>query len=235
MQSGSVARTASDTVTGSLSYISQLISGATSSGSYSIFVPYTYMNSAMATQLTSVYGYSVSKRFTDMGTNREYLISWGTNEDPTPTPTPSPTATPTPTVPATSTPTPLPATSTPTPLPATSTPLPATATPAPTSTPSLYQSYNYSISATDLAAATGNTGANLTYNNKVVVVITNGYNCGNLTERNFTFSFDTAGSAYNSWLISRKTDVPVLGYYKDDVLVTTGLISTQTVNPSVPC
>lgn len=238
MQSGSVAKTASDTVTGSLSYISQLISGATSSGSYSIFVPYTYMNSAMATQLTSVYGYSVSKRFSDMGTNREYLISWGTNEDPTPTPTPSPTATPTPTatpLPATSTPTPLPATSTPTPVPATSTPAPATATPAPTSTPSLYQSYNYSISATDLAAATGNTGGNAQYNNKVVVVITNGYNCGNLTERNFTFSFDTAGSAYNSWLISRKTDVPVLGYYQNDTLVTTGLISTQTANPSVPC
>jgi hypothetical protein len=192
------------------------------------------MNSAMATQLTSIYGYSVSKRFTDMGTNREYLISWGTNEDPTPTPTPSPTATPTPTatpVPATSTPTPLPATSTPTPAPATSTPVPATATPV----PSLYQSYNYSISATDLSAATGNTGGNAQYNNKVVVVITNGYNCGNTTERNFTYSFSAAGSSYISWLISRKTDVPVLGYYKDDVLVTTGLISTQTANPSVPC
>lgn len=233
MQSGSVAKTASDTVTGSLSYISQLISGATSSGSYSIFVPYTYMNSAMATQLTTIYGYSVSKRFSDMGTNREYLISWGTNEDPTPTPTPSPTATPTPSptpLPATSTPTPLPATSTPTPLPATSTPVPATATPE----PSLYQSYNYSISATDLANATGNTGANLSFNNKVVVVLTNGYNCGNTLERNFTHTFDSAGS-FISWLVSRKTDVPVLGYYKDDVLVTTGLISTQTANPSVPC
>ena len=93
MQSGSVAKTASDTTTGSLSYISQLISGATSSGSYGIFVPYTYMNTAMSTQLTNVYGYSVSKRFSDMGTNREYLISWGTIDDPTPTPTPSPTAT----------------------------------------------------------------------------------------------------------------------------------------------
>lgn len=239
MQSGSIAKTASDTVTGSLSYISQLISGATSSGSYSVFVPYTYMNSAMATQLTSIYGYSVSKRFSDMGTNREYLISWGTIDDPTPTPTPSPTATPTPTTAPTSTPTPLPATSTPTPLPATSTPtpsptaVPATSTPTPT-TVQLYQSYDYLINATDFTNATGNTGANATYNNKVVITITNGYNCGNTTERNFVYTFSAAGS-YISWLVSRKTDVPVIGYYKDDVYITAGIVSTQTINATVPC
>lgn len=99
----------------------------------------------------------------------------------------------------------------------------------------LFQSYNYSISATDLADATNNTGGNTQYNNKVVVVITNGYNCGNTTERNFTYSFSAAGSSYIAWLISRKTNVPVIGYYKNDTLVTAGVISTQTINATVPC
>jgi hypothetical protein len=328
MISGSVAKTNSDTTTGSLSYINNLVTGATSSGSYNISVSNRFMNDTMATLLRS-YGYNVTTNNDYMGTNNDYVITWGTINVPTATPTatatstPVPTATPTPTpialdftissyceqspkmltinvssilggtssvgyqiskttfssqadaeantewlnvvandilttaingtywvsvkdssgtVKAKSTsvscfPTPTPtATSTPTPTP-TATPGPTpTATVGPTPTPtSLYQSYNYSISATDLAAATGNTGGNAQYNNKVVVVITNGYNCGNTTERNFTFSFDTAGSAYNSWLISRKTNVPVLGYYQNDTLVTTGLISTQTANPSVPC
>lgn len=214
MQSGSVAKTASDTVTGSLSYISQLISGATSSGSYGIYVPYTYMNTAMATQLINVYGYSVSKRYSDIGSNREYYISWGSIDDPTPTPTPSPTATP---LPATSTPTPLPATSTPTPLPATSTPLPATATPAPVSA----YAYNYTISATDLASATGNT---ISGNNNAVFATTTQDENGSPATRKFT----VAGSAYNHWLCSTVGITPTFGYYQDDILITAGLISTQT-------
>jgi hypothetical protein len=234
MISGSLAKTNTDTVTGSLSYINDLITGATTSGSYNIVVPRLYMNEAMAVKIRTTYGYNVTRRNDFMGTNGSYTISWGNNDDPTPTPTSTPTSTPTMTptpLPATATPTPVPATATPTPVPATATPLPATATPV----PSIYQSYNYSISATDLAAATGNTGGLAGYNNKVVVVITNGYNCGNTTERDFVYSFSAAGSSYISWLISRKTNVPVLGYYKNDVLVTTGLISTQTANPSVPC
>lgn len=253
MISGSLAKTNTDTTTGSLSYINDLVTGATTSGSYNIVVPRLYMNEAMAVKLRTTYGYNVTRRNDFMGTNDSYIISWGNNDDPTPTPTSTPTSTPTVTpLPATSTPTalptdlptdtptptpsptPLPATATPTPVPATATPV-ATAAPTATPVPSIYQSYNYTITVGDLAAATGNTGANATYNNKVVVVITNGYNCGNTTERNFTYSFSSAGASYVSWLISRKTDVPVLGYYQNDVLVTTGLTSTQTSNPSVPC
>jgi len=244
MISGSVAKTNSDTTTGSLSYINNLVTGATSSGSYHISVSNRFMNDTMATLLRS-YGYNVTTNNDYMGTNNDYVITWGTINVPTPVPTststPTPTATrvpkPTPTPTASSTPTPTPtATTSPTPTPS-STPGPTpTATVGPTPTPtSLYQSYNYTITVGDLAAATGNTGANATYNNKVVVVITNGYNCGNTTERNFTYSFSAAGASYVSWLISRKTDVPVLGYYQNDVLVTTGLTSTQTTNPSVPC
>jgi hypothetical protein len=241
MISGSVAKTSSDTTTGSLSYINNLVTGATSSGSYHISVSNKYMNENMATLLRA-YGYHVTGKNNFMGSNDDYVITWGTILDPTPTPTPSPTPTATPTSTPTITPTPT-ITSTPTATPTvtpTSTPTATpTATPTVTPTPTptsvqLYQSYDYLISATDLAAATGNTGANATYNNKAVVVVTNGYNCGNVTERNFTYSFSASGS-YISWLISRKTDVPVIGYYKDDVLVTTGVLSTQTVNATVPC
>ena len=232
MISGSVAKTNTDITTGSLSYINNLVTGATLSGSYNITVPNKYMNDVMAKELRTVYGFNVTSKNQFNGSNDEYIISWGTINVPTATPTA--TATPTPT--STSVPTPTPtATTSPTPTP-TATPISPTATPTPTATAvSLYQSYNYTITVGDLAAATGNTGANATYNNKVVVVITNGYNCGNTTERNFTYSFSAAGASYVSWLISRKTDVPVLGYYQNDVLVTTGLTSTQTANPSVPC
>jgi hypothetical protein len=245
MISGSLAKTNTDTVTGSLSYINDLITGATTSGSYYIAVPRTLMNNVMATQLRSVYGYNVTQRNNFNGTNNEYIISWGNNNDPTATPTATPTSTPTVTPrPATATPTALPTdlptdtptpTPSPTPLPATATPTPgpATATPTPTST-SLYQSYDYLISPIDLADATGNTGGNAQYNNKVVIVITNGYNCGNTLERNFTYDF-AAGGSYISWLISRKTNVPVIGYYKNNTLVTAGVASTQTINATVPC
>lgn len=129
---------------------------------------------------------------------------------PTPTPTPTPTSGPT-----------------------------ATPTPTPTFTPSptpvqLYQSYDYVISQTDLNNATGNTGGNVGFNGKVLVFVSNGYNCGNTNVRTFTFQFDTAGS-YNSWLISQKTSVPVVGYYRNDSLVASGLVSTQTINATVPC
>lgn len=149
---------------------------------------------------------------------------------PTPTPTGTPAVTPTPTNTPTQTST---IGLTPTETSAV-TPTP-TGTPAatPTSTPTL-QSYDYSISATDLTNATGNTGGLAAYNNKVVVNVTNGYNCGDTTPRDFTYEFDAAGS-YISWLISPISTVPVIGYYISNVFVTLGIESTQTPNPSVPC
>ena len=197
----------------------------------------------MATQLRSVYGYNVTQKNDFMGSANEYTISWGTIVDPTPTPTPTPTLTPTPTSTPTVTPTPtstptVTPTSTPTATPvATATPTPTagpTATPTVTPTPNPYQSYDYQISGTDLALATGNTGAYSGYNGNVVVIVTNGYNCGNTTIRTFTYGFSSAGQ-YISWLISPKVTVPQLGYYRNNVLVTSGLVSTQTANHVVPC
>ena len=60
MQSGSAARTATNTATGSLSYIDTLISGATSQGKYSI----------------NVYGYTVNVQFNSMGSYPRYTIIW---------------------------------------------------------------------------------------------------------------------------------------------------------------
>jgi hypothetical protein len=77
MISGSVALTASNTTTGSLSHISELVSGATEQGLYRIMVPSERMNSAMATKLVDVYGYDVTVRNSFMGTHHEYIISWG--------------------------------------------------------------------------------------------------------------------------------------------------------------
>lgn len=242
MISGSLAKSNTDTTTGSLSYINDLITGATTSGSYNIVVPRLYMNEAMAVKLRTTYGYNVSKRHDFMGTNDSYLISWGNNDDPTPTPTSTPTATPTVTPkPATATPTPTSTntptdtptptpsstpTMTPTALPVTSTPTPtitsspATSTPTPAPTASAY-AYNYSISATDLAAATGNT---VTSNNNAVFATTTQDENGSPATRKFT----VAGSAYNHWLCSAAGITPTFGYYKDNVLVTVGLLSTQT-------
>ena len=133
---------------------------------------------------------------------------------PTAVPTATPTMTPT-ALPATSTPTP-------TPLPATATPTPgpATATPVPTATPSAY-SYNYSISAIDIAAATGNT---LTSNNNAVFAITTQDETGNPATRKFT----SPGSSFIHWICSAAGVTPSFGYYKDNVFVTSGLLSTQT-------
>jgi hypothetical protein len=233
MISGSAALIASNTTTGSLSYIDTLVNDAVSSGSYFIVVPNKYMNDTMANTLVRTYGYSVQIRNNSGGSYVDYHITWGQNTPPTPTPTPTPTLTATPTATPTTTPTVTP-TATPTITPTPTATLAATATPTPTPTVSLYQSYDYLISANDFANATGNTGPNSVYNNKVIITITNGYNCGNITERNFIYEFAAAGS-YISWLISRKTNVPVVGYYKDNTLVTTGLSSTQTINATVPC
>lgn len=84
MISGSAALTASNTTTGSLSYISSLVSGATSEGLYRIVVGNTHMNEAMATKLRNVYGYNVTPKNSFMGTYDDYIISWGDIETPPP-------------------------------------------------------------------------------------------------------------------------------------------------------
>ena len=75
MHSGSAARTASNTATGSLTYIDGLISGATSQGQYQITLDPRYVNDAIVTTLTN-YGYKIQTKNNFMGTNNDYVISW---------------------------------------------------------------------------------------------------------------------------------------------------------------
>jgi hypothetical protein len=108
-----------------------------------------------------------------------------------------------------------------------------TVTPSITPSQAAFRTYNYVISGTDTAAATGNTGGNAQYDGKVVVVVTGGYNCGNTTPRTFTVAL-TAGS-YLSWVCSPTGVTPVIGYYANDTLITAGLVSTQTLSGACPC
>ena len=75
MISGSAARIASNTSTGSLSYIDSLVTGATAQGLYTIMVDGAKINSAMITTLKQ-YGYTVTESFDTMGTYPRYTINW---------------------------------------------------------------------------------------------------------------------------------------------------------------
>ena len=75
MQSGSAARTASNGVTGSLSHIDTLISGATTQGLYSVIVDGSRVNESMVSTLRA-YGYTVQTTYDTMGTYPRYVISW---------------------------------------------------------------------------------------------------------------------------------------------------------------
>ena len=76
MQSGSAAINASNTATGSLTFIDTLISGASAQGLYQITVDSRYMNNNMANTLINVYGYDVYQLNNFNGTNNDYVISW---------------------------------------------------------------------------------------------------------------------------------------------------------------
>lgn len=78
MISGSTAFELSNTVTGSLSYINELVTGATSQGLYHVHVRPEFLNDAMITDLTNNYGYKVEQPFNSfMGTYTDYVLSWG--------------------------------------------------------------------------------------------------------------------------------------------------------------
>ena len=75
MQSASSARSASNTVTGSLTYIDSLISGATAQGVYSVNVGGQYITNTMTGSLKTN-GYNVTVQYDTMGSYPTYIISW---------------------------------------------------------------------------------------------------------------------------------------------------------------
>lgn len=76
MISGSAATSGSTATRTSLTYINELVSGATSRGSYRIFVGNEFIDSTMANTLVTTYGYNVTPLNPFNGTNNDYMISW---------------------------------------------------------------------------------------------------------------------------------------------------------------
>jgi len=76
MQLATTVKNTSDNVTGSLSYINDLVTGATAQGIFQIFVGQQFINDSMVADLRNNYGYDVYQRNATMGTNQEYIISW---------------------------------------------------------------------------------------------------------------------------------------------------------------
>jgi hypothetical protein len=105
MISGSAALTGSTNTRTTLSYVNNLVTGATSSGSYQVFVSNEYMDDDMMSVLIGTYGFNVTKRTHLMGSNTDYIVKWEPNP-PQPSVTPTPTTTITPTVTPTITQTP---------------------------------------------------------------------------------------------------------------------------------
>jgi hypothetical protein len=100
--------TDSTTTLNSLDYINDLIVNAVNKGAFRIFVNSPYMNDDVMSILTDTYGYKVTKKTNDSGSNANYTIDWFGLSIPilTPTPTPTLTVTPTPSLTRTLTPTP---------------------------------------------------------------------------------------------------------------------------------
>lgn len=76
MISGSVATTGSTLTRTSLSYINELVTGATTQGLYRIFVDNQHIDDSMVSELRNVYGYDVTPKNSFMGTHNDYIISW---------------------------------------------------------------------------------------------------------------------------------------------------------------
>jgi hypothetical protein len=75
MQSASTARSASNSVTGSLDYIDTLVSGATSQGLYQVVVDGQYINNVMTGSLKTL-GYTVEVKYDSMGSFPRYYVKW---------------------------------------------------------------------------------------------------------------------------------------------------------------
>lgn len=76
MISGSAATTGSTLTRTSLSYINDMVTGATSQGLYRIFVPNQYIDESMVTELRNSYGYNVTPKNLFNGTHNDFIISW---------------------------------------------------------------------------------------------------------------------------------------------------------------
>jgi hypothetical protein len=76
MISGSAATTGSTLTRTSLTYINNMVTGATSQGLYRIFVPNQYIDDSMVSEIRNTYGYNVTPKNSFNGTHDDYIVSW---------------------------------------------------------------------------------------------------------------------------------------------------------------
>jgi hypothetical protein len=107
MQLALTAKNTADGVRSSLSYINGLVTNAIANNKFLIIVDAIYIDDTMMNALITTYGYKVEKRFFDIGTYPQYVISWESATIPA-SPTPTPSITPSNTPASTPTPTPTP-------------------------------------------------------------------------------------------------------------------------------
>jgi hypothetical protein len=77
MISGSAATTGSTQTRTTLSYVNNLVTGATAEGKYTIYADEKVMDDNMAYVLRTTYGYNVTKKTDLMGSFGTYTINWG--------------------------------------------------------------------------------------------------------------------------------------------------------------
>jgi len=75
LQSASTSRTASNNTFTGLTYVNSIITGATTNGLYSVIIEGNYLDDTLTGSIISS-GYTVTKRFDNMGTYPRYLIGW---------------------------------------------------------------------------------------------------------------------------------------------------------------
>jgi hypothetical protein len=75
LQSASTSRTASNNAFTGLTYVNSIITGATTNGLYSVIIEGNYLDDTLTGSIISS-GYTITKRFDNMGTYPRYLIGW---------------------------------------------------------------------------------------------------------------------------------------------------------------
>jgi hypothetical protein len=76
MVSSSVSKTSADSARSSLTYINNIITGASANGLYSTVIEGPNMDTTIANVLRNTYGYKVTESTPHMGTYTRFLISW---------------------------------------------------------------------------------------------------------------------------------------------------------------
>jgi hypothetical protein len=76
MESSTNSASDSQSTIESLSYINDLVLDAVNKGSYQIIVGSKYMNDSVMSILIDTYGYQITKKTNDIGTNVTYMIDW---------------------------------------------------------------------------------------------------------------------------------------------------------------